>query len=378
MTDFNINKTDINTNIKPDNPDNPNNKEGSSIYKHSIFSMYDTDTDNVLSDEEIKLLAEDYSKSDNKNFKTQVESFISQAKQFASEIATKFEKFIEQITSKITTNKTEEKMTANNLRNTTTTKTDDKTTTTVITRTDKNGKVISEQTRIETQNDDGTTSVQFTEKRNSKTYYKTKFKYSREKLGDFIIEHSKGEKFSNIKKILSKDKESLTAKEQNLLNDYNNLLDSAIATGTDYGVDPNLILTIILREVKFNGSKVGRNGNGYMQLTSDPINEMCGTTAKEIKTTVYGNEVAELLEESEFNINTKNQTALANKVTTKIRNNKDWDFNIRLGTLYLRRFLRKYGKNVEMAAIKYNSSPGKIAYGSFVNTTYSELLKKYT
>ena len=72
------------------------------------------------------------------------------------------------------------------------------------------------------------------------------------------------------------------------------MIEYTIQSGIDYGVDPKLILSVIQQEVGFKGlssNVTGKNGKGYMQLTSAPINDYLGLSSDrqyhEIKDFLY-------------------------------------------------------------------------------------------
>ena len=221
------------------------------------------------------------------------------------------------------------------------------------------------------------------------------FSYNRASIEDYIINEavdSKGNKlklFANIPKIRKKPFGLRTKEEIEKLNEFNNMVSCAINAGTEYGVDPKLIVSIMQREVGFDGlnkNVVGVNGKGYMQITSIVIKDMLGAYSKKdklvygkkIKTDVYGPEMEDLLKSRGFNINCtpdKRKKVVA-EIMDYLVKNTDADFNIRLGALVLRRYLDKCDGDVKLTAQNYNGNSKnniKYKYGVAVKNFYDKL-----
>ena len=219
------------------------------------------------------------------------------------------------------------------------------------------------------------------------------FSYNRASIEEHIIKNSydsKGNKitiFSDIPDIRKKPYRLRTKEECKKLVEFNNMVNNAINAGTEYGVDPKLIIAIMQREVGYDGlssNVVGANGKGYMQLTSAPIKDMLGGYTKnkklyyedEIKTEQYGPEIKKLLKSRGFDTNCppEKRQELVDRIMAYLKTNKDSDFNIRLGTLVLRYYLNKYDGNIQLAAQNYNGNSRhgiKYAYGKAVNNFYN-------
>ena len=222
-----------------------------------------------------------------------------------------------------------------------------------------------------------------------------KFSYNRNSIENYIINEavdSNGKKLTHFKDIPAIRKKAFfvrTKEEIYKLAEFNNMIQSAIDAGTEYGVDPKLIISIMQREVGFDGlnDKVtGINGKGYMQITTIPIKDMLGGYTKnnklyytdKNKTNIYGPEAEELLKSRGFDVNCpKDKKAeLVNNIEKYLMENNDIDFNIRLGTLILRKYLNKYNGNIELTAQNYNgNSKNKIKYkyGKAVKSYYDQL-----
>lgn len=221
------------------------------------------------------------------------------------------------------------------------------------------------------------------------------FTYNKSLLEDYIINQSKDAKgnrikyFADIYKIRQKPLMLRTKEESKKLIEFNNMVNNAINAGVEYGVDPKLIIAIMQQEVKFDGlndNVVGRNGKGYMQITSSPVKDMLGGYiknkrvyfAENLKVQKYGPELEELLISRGFNTSSppEEKGALADSIMRYLKENKDPDFNIRLGTLILRNYLYKSNGNIKLAAQNYNGNPKngiKIAYGRAVKSYYNQM-----
>ena len=194
------------------------------------------------------------------------------------------------------------------------------------------------------------------------------FILSRSAMEDYIINAADSPHFRSIKEIKEKLPAERTPEEAALLEELNNLLDYITNSGLEYGVDPNLILSIIQQEVKFNGlsSKVtGENGKGYMQITSAPIRDFLGYYKKDgkgqyssNKINIYGQEMADLLKSRGFNVDCENKDkeALCSDIRKYLKENKDPEFNIKLGTLILRRCMVRAKGDPRKAARLYNGN----------------------
>ena len=157
-----------------------------------------------------------------------------------------------------------------------------------------------------------------------------------------------------------------------------------IEASIDYGMDPKFVTAIIQQEVGFQGLSpkvVGVNGKGYMQLTSAPIRDFLGFGGNgqvyDIKVDKYGPEFVELMFSRGFDV-TKAKTKLEKETLYRqifnyLKDNKDPEFNIRLGTLVLRFYTNKYDGDVYSAARNYNGSPHKDRYANNVSN-YNEIL----
>jgi len=118
---------------------------------------------------------------------------------------------------------------------------------------------------------------------------KVVFRYNRAVIEDYVINSSTDAKgnlikyFSDIPAIRQKVYTQRTKEESRKLVEFNNMINCVINAGKDYGVDPKFIVAIIQREVNFKGlssNVTGRNGKGYMQITSAPIRDMLGGYTK--------------------------------------------------------------------------------------------------
>lgn len=209
------------------------------------------------------------------------------------------------------------------------------------------------------------------------------FQYDIEAIENYIINKAvdghgnKIKKFSTIPDIRKTPEAKRTAEEKNLLKEFENLINYSIDAGVDYGIDPKLVLSIIQQEVGFDGLSprvVGANGKGYMQLTSAPVQDFLGYNGKTYgatKVSQYGPEMEELLFSRGFNVHSAKTPAekeqLYKKIMNYLKENKDPEFNIRLGTLVLVNKMKKANGNVATAAKNYNGHPKyKIKYSQNV------------
>ena len=267
----------------------------------------------------------------------------------------------------------------------TTTIIDGNSTTISKTLTDNNDSLKYEK-KITILEENGTTTVKYSDTRfanNEDKKHDVAFQYNRNDIENYIINDaiaSDGKKityFSKIPDIRNKPESERTENEQQLLAEFENMIDNAIAAGLDYGVDPKAIIAIIQREVTFQGLNTRKDvctskGKGYMQITSKPIKDFLGYYSEEdknsniqtgyrmIKTWYYGQEMAELLESRGFNVTTAKTRDEKDKLAEQIENyliaNEDHDFNIRFGTLVLRRYMDTTNGDLKKAAYKYNNN----------------------
>ena len=234
---------------------------------------------------------------------------------------------------------------------------------------------------------------------NKEITHKANFTYNKEMLEDYIINEatdSKGNKlyFSDVKSIREILPEERTPEQIKLLNEFENFINYVLEAGNDYGVDPKQIIAIIQKEVGFDGSKKGKNGNGYMQITTITVADMLNNLSyklrgtekrgfyvektkygKGLKQDLYGSDIIELFNSRGFKL-TNNMTkaekdVLLGEVVTYLRKNTDPEFNIRLGTIILRAKLLKNDGDFTEAARDYNGN-GKIIKGSRVKDDYAK------
>ena len=223
---------------------------------------------------------------------------------------------------------------------------------------------------------------------------KVSFDFKRSALENYIIKYSENlgdcdtTNFSKIPDIRKKSIAFRTKEESKILQEFNNLADSVINAGTEYGVDPKFILAIIQKEVKFDGinkAVTGDKGKGYMQLTGILINDMLGATEKkengeykfqkDLKTNVYGNEIIKLFKSRGFKVDCPpdKRGAIVQQIMDYLKQNKDADFNIRIGTILLRKHLKKTNGDIEKAAQLYNTVFSN--YGKVVKKIYNKICK---
>ena len=266
----------------------------------------------------------------------------------------------------------------------------------------RNGEITMKRDTIITQNGSVTSVKKEITNFNQKntTTINSGFQYDKKKLENYVINdavtgsNQSIKTFADIDKIRKKTESERTDKEKNKLNVFNDMIKYSINAGIDYGVDPKLILCIIQQEVKFDGfgningaSVTGNNGKGYMQITSSPIIDFMNATQKDFsncskgyKVDQYGQEMRELLIQKGYNIDkaeTKEQKkAIYQSIYEKLKLNDDPDFNIRLGTLVLRKNLNSSQGDIYKAAYNYNGSPKyRQNYGTNVKKFYTEVNK---
>ncbi len=178
--------------------------------------------------------------------------------------------------------------------------------------------------------------------------------------------------FERIPEIRAKDPSERTEAEADLLEEFDNMMNYVIAAGEEYGVDPKFILAIIQREVCFKGMSenvVGKNGKGYMQITSAVPADMLA------RPHLYNPEAGELLASRGFDIDCpkSQRDAMVKKIMAYLKKNEDPEFNIRMGVLSLRHQLNRANGNVQIAAKNYNGSSAKEAYGRGVKNNYDAI-----
>lgn len=227
--------------------------------------------------------------------------------------------------------------------------------------------------------------------------------FIRPSIEDHVINHAtdkNGNKltyFSRIPALREKGQDKLTAEEKNLVNEFNNYISIVCKVGKEYGVDPKKIIAITQKEVACKGlntlangkpnNVTGGNGKGYMQITSVCVVELFEGKGNSIKNAtystdrnkihVYGKEMENLLKSKGFNVNCKKgqKKAEVQKIWDYISSNKDPEFNIRFGVLWLRHRLKKANGDIKKAAINYNGHPKhKYEYGDSVNRFYNQLV----
>lgn len=208
----------------------------------------------------------------------------------------------------------------------------------------------------------------------------TTFQYNINDLENYVINEASRNGhpityFKEINEIRSLPEDQRTEKQKALLEEFNNLIKFATETGTEYGVDPKQILAIIQQEVNFQGlgnNVTGINGKGYMQLTTIAIADMLGCTKytgsintalfeADNKIDKYGVEIIELFNSRGFNILSANteqeKRELLKDIMKYLTENKDAEFNIRVGTIKLRQLLNKTNGDFGRAAFLYNGNP---------------------
>ena len=230
----------------------------------------------------------------------------------------------------------------------------------------------------------------------SKTDKGRAFTYNKAALEDYIINDGTdiyGHKityYKNIPDIRAKNPIDRTPEEQQKLNDFDTMVNCVIGAAKDYGVDPKYIVAIINREVNFDGmgrkrNVTGKYGKGYMQVTTITYKDFLGLNpntnkyAKTDKNSVYGREMSELLLSRGFNIDCspEEKANVVKEIEKYLTENKDPDFNIRLGTLILRVKLNGVNWNFQAAARNYNGkSTIKYAYAKQANEHYQKLANR--
>ena len=299
---------------------------------------------------------------------------------------------------------------------------------------DKNGKLLNETRSVYSVSDNGVCDVSFSRKSyHGKMLHEHEmtYQYSVEGIEEYIMKNSKGGMYANINDLRKKvDMNLATGNEIKLVHQFDELVSAVLNAGVDYGVDPNLILSIIRQETEFDGlnkDATGLKGKGYMQLTTAPIRDFLGYVSKEIddgdndpktkaheyyyakilKDSEYGWEMKELLLSRGFDPDlansltgteivetsvTKNSKTVKTRVVKKrnekeklvnailnyLIKNQDTDFNIRLGTLVLRYYQKNKGYetpgNVRQTAFNYNGNSAlQRGYSINVDKYYKQL-----
>lgn len=245
-----------------------------------------------------------------------------------------------------------------------------------ITTDAKSGKVLMKKTSYISE-EDGITTVKtkiLHYNKNTISENEVSFQYNKKLLEEYIINEAKDnfgitiDYFKDIPAIRALPEEERSDEQKNLLEEFNNLVNYSINAGVEYGIDPKLVLSIIQQEVGFNGinsSATGKNGKGYMQLTSAPIKDYLGFSGDgkyhSLKTVNYGPEMEELLASRNFDVNAatsqEEKQALYRRIYNYLKENKDPDFNIRMGTLVLRNYMNRSDGDIKRAARNYNGNP---------------------
>ena len=248
------------------------------------------------------------------------------------------------------------------------------------------GKTVKTVERSFGINSDGSQSVRYLSEQVWSKYEtrcnEVEFSYSRSAIEDYVI-NSDQSYFKDIKNIRNKPKNKLTEEDNKKLSEFNSMIDYVIESGVEYGVDPNLITSIIRREVKYNGNKTGKNGQGYMQLTSIVIQDYLGLYEGkyyDLKDNKYGPELKELLLSRGFNpdVSASERGKLAANIFNYLAENNDKEFNIRLGTLVLRNQLNKNDGDAKMAAYHYNGNASlQKNYAAAVDKFYKDMVSVY-
>jgi len=248
--------------------------------------------------------------------------------------------------------------------------------------------------------------------------HKAEFTYNKEDIENHIIyesyddrheernSQSKIKYFKNIPEIRRKPEKDRTNKEKTTLKEFDNLINYIINAGIDYGVDPRAIVAIIQEETKFVGSKVNNNGSGYMQITLTAIGDLVSNTNKTInyetiqnngetkykinnytfdnyfKLPRYGTELIDLCNSRGFDLkNTmsdEEKVEFLSNLLKYIKENEDYEFNIRLGAILLRHELYEAKGDFQKAAKKYNDNENlREEYAKRTNTYYNELMDGY-
>ena len=270
---------------------------------------------------------------------------------------------------------------------------------------EKTGKLIV-KTESKISEKDGITTVSTTRTEYGKKQNKVteaKYSYSKELLEKHIMFEGVDNSgrpikiFNDIPQIRKLPENMRTDKQKALLKEFDDMVNFAIKVGQEYNIDPKLVVSIMEREVGFDGfgkhtglDVTGINGKGYMQLTTAPIGDFLYKTQVEnkkkgipakyaagTKESLYGVEMTDLLISRGFDVNaaqtTAQKKALEERIMAYLKKNTDPEFNIRLGTLTMRYYMNKANGNVKTAATNYNGSSGKILYGIAVSGKYEKM-----
>ena len=265
---------------------------------------------------------------------------------------------------------------------------------------DKNGNLLNETRSVYSVSDNGVCDVSFSRKSSHGKElheHNITYQYSVEGIEEYIMKNSKGGMYANINDLRKKvDMNLATGNEIKLVHQFDELVSAVLNAGVDYGVDPNLILSIIQQETDFDGlnkNATGVNGKGYMQLTGAPIRDYLGCYKADSKNKIYkysddlkdgkyGFEMKSLLQSRGFDPEKADTDAKKERLAKDILNylikNQDVDFNIRLGTLVLRYYQKNKGYetpgNVRQTAFNYNGNPAlQRGYSINVDKYYKQL-----
>lgn len=252
----------------------------------------------------------------------------------------------------------------------------------------KTESLISEKDGITTVS---TTRTEYGKKQNKVT--EAKYSYSKELLEKHIMFEGVDnfgrpiKIFNDIPQIRKLPENMRTDEQKALLKEFDDMVNFAIKVGQEYNIDPKLVVSIMEREVGFDGfgkhtglNVTGSNGKGYMQLTTSPIADFLGKYKSQyydIQESKYGPEMTDLLLSHGFDVNSAKtnaqKKALQDRIMAYLKKNTDPEFNIRLGTLTMRYYMNRANGNVKTAATNYNGSPHKIAYGIDVSGKYEKM-----
>ena len=226
------------------------------------------------------------------------------------------------------------------------------------------------------------------------------FTYNRASIEDHVINNAtdkQGRKityFSQIPTIRAKSPQARTDSEKNLLKEFDNYMEYVCKAGAEYGVDPKQIVAITQQEVGCKGlntladgkknNVTSGNGKGYMQITSVCVVDVMGGQGGSISKARFSEKIISRSNNKDFekllisrgfkpNCPIEERKAEAEKIWNHIISNKDPEFNIRFGTLWLRYQLQKTSGNFRKAAINYNGSGTRYQYGDSVYNFYNQL-----
>lgn len=251
------------------------------------------------------------------------------------------------------------------------------------------------------QEKDGNTTVNYKRiqaSRMNKFVQKSSFTFNKEDLENYIINRAVDKDgntlkyFKDINNIRALPANEQTDKQKALLIEFDNLINSVINAGIDYGVDPKAILAIMQQESRFEPNHVSDGGKGYMQLTTSVPADILSAIKiprhdvnrasfdKGLKLQVYGSEVLDLFKSRGFDLanakTTEQKRELLNKIKDYLSKNEDYEFNIRLGTIKLRQVLNSSNGDFKEAALKYNAHEShKHAYSNITARNLNSISK---